>query len=98
MTSREKGAPKPMILIGQYDSPFVRRVALALRFYGLPFEHRPWSTFDDADKLAPFNPLRRVPTLLLDGGEVLIESTAMLDYLDELVGPEKAMIAASGPA
>jgi glutathione S-transferase len=29
-----------MILIGQYDSPFVRRVALALRFYGLPFEHR----------------------------------------------------------
>src|SRR6187397_2145144 len=74
-----------MILIGQYDSPFVRRVALALRFYGLPFEQRPWSTFGDADKLAAFNPLRRVPTLLLDGGEVLIESTAMLDYLDELV-------------
>ena len=87
-----------MILIGQYDSPFVRRVALALRFYGLAFEHQPWSTFGDADKLAAFNPLRRVPTLLLDGGEVLIESTAMLDYLDELVGPEKAMIAKSGPA
>jgi glutathione S-transferase len=87
-----------MILIGQYDSPFVRRVAIALRLYGLPFEHRPWSTFGDADKIAPFNPLRRVPTLLLDGGEVLIESTAMLDYLDELVGPDKAMIAESGPA
>ena len=95
---REKGAPSPMILIGQYDSPFVRRVALALRLYGLPFEHRPWSTFGDAEKLAAFNPLRRVPTLLLDGGEVLIESTVMLDYLDELVGPDKAMIAASGPA
>ena len=87
-----------MILIGQYDSPFVRRVAIALRLYGLPYEHRPWSTFGDADKLAAFNPLRRVPTLLLDGGEVLIESGAILDYLDELVGPEKAMIADSGAA
>ena len=85
-----------MILIGQYDSPFVRRVAIALRLYGLPFEHRPWSTFGDAEKLAAFNPLRRVPTLVLDGGEALIESTAILDYLDELVGPEKAMIAARG--
>jgi glutathione S-transferase len=85
-----------MFLIGQYDSPFVRRVAIALRLYGLAFEHRPWSTFGDADKIAPYNPLRRVPTLVLDGGEALIESTAILDYLDELVGPEKAMLPAKG--
>ena len=85
-----------MFLIGQYDSPFVRRVAIALRLYGLPFEHRPWSTFGDADKIAPHNPLRRVPTLVLDSGEAVIESTAILDYLDELVGPEKAMIAERG--
>ena len=87
-----------MILIGQYDSPFVRRVAIAMRLYGLPFEHRPWSTFGEGDKIAPFNPMRRVPTLVLDGGEALIESTAILDYLDELVGPEKAMMAVRGPA
>jgi glutathione S-transferase len=86
-----------MILIGQYDSPFVRRVAIAMRLYGFAFEHRPWSTFGDADKIAPFNPLRRVPTLVLSDGEVLIESTAILDYLDELAGPEKAMMEASGP-
>jgi glutathione S-transferase len=86
-----------MILIGQYDSPFVRRVAIALRLYGLPFEHRPWSTFGDAEKIAPYNPLRRVPTLVLDGGEALFESTIILDHLDELVGPAKAMIAERGP-
>jgi glutathione S-transferase len=85
-----------MILIGQYDSPFVRRVAIALRLYGVPFEHRPWSTFGDGEKIALYNPLRRVPTLVLDGGEALIESTAILDYLDEVAGPEKAMIAARG--
>ena len=85
-----------MFLIGQYDSPFVRRVAIALRLYGLAFEHRPWSTFGDADKIAPYNPLRRVPTLVLDDGEALIESTIILDYLDELVGPEKAMLPRGG--
>jgi glutathione S-transferase len=85
-----------MILIGQYDSPFVRRVAVALRLYGLTFEHRPWSTFGEGDRIAPYNPLRRVPTLVLDSGEALIESTAILDYLDELVGPEQAMIAERG--
>ena len=85
-----------MFLIGQYDSPFVRRVAIALRLYGLAFEHRPWSTFGDVDKIAPYNPLRRVPTLVLDDGQALIESTFILDYLDELVGPEKAMLPQSG--
>jgi Glutathione S-transferase, N-terminal domain len=63
MTIGAKGCSLTMILIGQYDSPFVRRVAIALRLYGLPFEHRPWSTFGEGDKIAPFNPLRRVPTL-----------------------------------
>src|SRR3954451_8621562 len=86
-----------MILIGQYDSPFVRRVAIALRLYGLSFEHRPWSTFGEGEKIAPLNPLRRVPTLVIDSGEALIDSAAILDYLDELVGPEKALIRDSGP-
>ncbi|MCP3392839.1 glutathione S-transferase family protein [Bradyrhizobium sp. CCGB12] len=85
-----------MFLIGQYDSPFVRRVAIALRLYGLAFEHRPWSTFGDADKIAPYNPLRRVPTLVLDDGEALIESMIILDYLDDLVGEGKAMLPRSG--
>jgi glutathione S-transferase len=87
-----------MFLIGQYDSPFVRRVAIAMRLYGIAFEHRPWSTFGDADKIAPYNPLRRVPTLVLDSGEALLESTAILDYLDETVGPDKAMLAPRGEA
>jgi glutathione S-transferase len=85
-----------MILIGQYDSPFVRRVAIALRLYRIGYEHRAWSTFGDADRIAAFNPLRRVPTLVLDNGEVLIESGAILDHLDETVGPSRAMIADAG--
>lgn len=85
-----------MILIGQFDSPFVRRVAVALDLYGLPFEHRPYSVFGDPEKIAPFNPLRRVPTLVLDNGETLIESGAILDHLDELAGPDRALLPRAG--
>jgi glutathione S-transferase len=86
-----------MILIGQYDSPFVRRVGIALTLYGMAFEHRPWSTFGDAEKIRPYNPLGRVPTLVLDDGEVLIESHCILDYLDGCVGPKRAMFPAAEP-
>ena len=62
-----------MILIGQYDSSYVRRVGIALRLYAIPFEHRPWSIFGDAEQLQQVNPLIRVPTLILDDGESLID-------------------------
>jgi glutathione S-transferase len=80
-----------MILIGQYDSPFVRRVAVALTLYGFEYVQHPWSVFGDADKIAAYNPLRRAPTLVLDDGEVLIDSWAILDGLDGLAGDERAL-------
>jgi glutathione S-transferase len=87
-----------MILIGQYDSPFVRRVGIALTLYGLAFEHKPWSTFGEAEKIRPYNPLTRVPTLVLDDGEVLIESHSILDYLDSLMPAERCMFPVAQPA
>lgn len=87
-----------MILIGQYDSPFVRRVGIALRLYSIPFEHKPWSTFGDADKIRAFNPLTRVPTLVLDGGTALADSHIILDYLDSLVAEPKRLFPTSEPA
>ncbi|HQP19952.1 MAG TPA: glutathione S-transferase N-terminal domain-containing protein, partial [Phenylobacterium sp.] len=86
-----------MLLIGQYDSPFVRRVGVALRLYGLAYDHAPWSTFGDAERIAAYNPLLRVPTLVMDDGVALMDSFAILDALDEMIGPERAMIAAAGP-
>ncbi|WP_395672135.1 glutathione S-transferase family protein [Inquilinus sp.] len=86
-----------MILIGQYDSPFVRRVGIALTLYGLPFEQRPWSVFGDPEKIRPHNPLTRVPTLVLDDGESLIESHCILDHLDSLVPADRAMFPRTEP-
>lgn len=86
-----------MILIGQYDSPFVRRVGIALALYGLAFEHRPWSVFGEGDRVRAFNPLMRVPTLVLDDGEVLFDSVSIIDCLDELAGEDRALCPRAGP-
>jgi glutathione S-transferase len=75
-----------VILIGQYDSPFTRRVAIALHIYGMPFDRDTRSIFGDAEALARISPLTRIPALLLDCGEVLIDSAAILDHLDEHAG------------
>jgi glutathione S-transferase len=81
-----------MILVGQYDSPFVRRVAISLRRLNLPFTRNTLSVFGDADAMRKINPLGRIPSLVLNDGEVLIDSAAILDHLDELVGPSRALM------
>lgn len=85
-----------MQLIGMFDSPYVRRVAVSLRVLGFEFEHRDWSVGADFERIREFNPLGRVPTLVLDDGEVLSESSAILDWLDDRVGPDRALLPRSG--
>ena len=73
-----------MILVGQYDSPFVRRVAVTLHHYGMPFERQVLSVFADAAAVRAVNPLGQVPALRLDDGETLFDSAAILDWLSTL--------------
>src|SRR5271163_3162061 len=85
-----------MILIGMFDSPFVRRVAVSMNLLGVAFEHRNWSVGKDFELIRQFNPLGRVPTLVQPDGEALIESGAILELLDESVGPDRALMPRSG--
>ena len=85
-----------MILIGQYDSPFVRRVAVTLNLYHLPFTRNTMSVFSDAEQMKHFNPLVRIPSLKLDNDELLWESDYIIDHLDERVGPARALIPQEG--
>ena len=85
-----------MILIGRYNSPFVRRVGVALKTFGIAFEHKSLSTIDNRAEVQSYNPLGRVPALVLDDGEVLVDSNPILDYLDELAGPALALVPPSG--
>jgi len=80
-----------MELVGVYLSPFVRRVAVALNVWGIPFDRIPASVVDARDTIGRFNRLVRVPCLVLDDGDVLIDSHQILLELDHLVGPDRAM-------
>jgi glutathione S-transferase len=85
-----------MKLIGRYDSPYVRRVGVTLHALEQAFEHLPLSPFSQANELRRHAAIGRMPALILDDGEVLIESAAILDYLDEIAGPDRALIPANG--
>ena len=85
-----------MILVGQYDSPVTRRVAVALHHYGIPFTRDTRSIFGEAAAVGKISPLTRIPALVLDDGEVLIDSAAILDFLDEKACV-RALCPRSGP-
>ena len=87
-----------MKLIGLFDSPYVRRVAVSMRLQGFAFEHVQLSVFRHIDEMRKINPLVKVPMLVLDNGEKLVESNFILDYLDGEAAAERRLIPASGPA
>lgn len=86
-----------MILVGQYDSPYVRRVGVSLSVLGFAFEHDTRSVFADFDSMRTTNPLGRIPSLILPDGTTLIDSVAILDWLDQAVGPDRALVPPGGP-
>lgn len=73
-------------LIGLLDSPFVRRVAIALQQLGLAFEHQPISVLRQVEQFRQINPLIKAPTLITADGLVLMESSLILDYAQSLAG------------
>ena len=87
-----------MILIGMLDSPYVRRVAIGMKVLGLEHEHRPLSVFSDFDQVQAINPAVKVPTLVTGDGHVLMDSTLILAYLEELAAHAPRVRPEPGPA
>ncbi len=67
-------------LVGMLDSPYVRRVAIALTVLDVPFTHLPLSVFSTFDAFGRINPVVKAPTLVCDGGGVLMDSTLILQW------------------
>lgn len=86
-----------MILVGRYASPFVRRVAVTLQWVGMPYEHKVLSTAKDAEAIKLFNPMAKVPVLVMPNGESLIESAAIIETVLELT-PGQRLLPANGAA
>lgn len=78
-------------LIGYMDSPFVRRVAISMEFLGVEYQHRELSIFRDFDEFHAISPLVKVPTVVLGNGQVLVDSTLIIDYLEKHVAGRSLM-------
>ncbi|ARB31199.1 glutathione S-transferase [Pseudomonas tolaasii] len=87
-----------MKLIGMLDSPYVRRVAISLDLYGVPFEHQALSVFRHFPEFSQINPVVKAPTLVLDDATVLMDSSLILDYLEALAPADKKLLPQSPAA
>jgi glutathione S-transferase len=81
-----------MKLIGMLDSPYVRRVAISAKRLGIALEHESVSVFRHFDHFQQINPVVKAPTLVLDDGEVLMDSTLIIDYLEALAKPGQSLL------
>ena len=87
-----------MKLVGPYLSGFTRRSAITMKLLGIPFEHLNLNAYTEKEEVRRYSPMGKVPALVLDNGEVVIDSAGIIDVLHEMVAPEKALIPPSGAA
>jgi GST-like protein len=72
-----------------YGAPASGSIAIeaALTLLGTPYKLIDGATWADSaarERVAPLNPLRQIPTVVLPGGEAMTESAAMLIHLADL--------------
>lgn len=85
-----RGLPvKPLLIVGSYLSPYVRKVLVCLEAKGIPYEVDHFAPFYGDERFSRLSPLRRIP-VLVDGDLVLTDSSVICEYLDELK-PEPAL-------
>lgn len=86
-----------MKLHGRYHSPFVRRVAIWLNLQDRAFAHHPvMVTGEDYERLKTINPIGRVPALELDDGAMLVETFAIIDWIEETAPAGKRLLPPGG--
>src|SRR5205814_2748195 len=90
----------PMKLSFSPASPFARKVRIAAIELGLidriEFFSATVAPGQANDEYSQITPLKKLPVLILDNGDVILDSYVIVEYLDELAGGGK-LIPASGP-
>ncbi len=89
---RDRKTATMIKLIGMMDSPYVRRVAISLELYGVEFESQPLSVFSTFDAFSRINPAVKAPTLILDNGIRLMDSSLILNYFETQAAPGRRLL------
>src|SRR3954469_1849734 len=93
---------RPVKLYGYFRSSAAYRVRIALNLKKLPYDHQAVHLtrnggWQFSDEFRAVSPQKRVPALALSTGEVLLQSLAIIEYLDE-VHPEPPLLPADAIA
>lgn len=75
-----------MKLLGSSTSPYVRKVRVAIEEKGIPCEFVVDRPSDPGSQVPQFNPLGKIPVLVLDDGRTVYDSPVIVEYLDGLTG------------
>lgn len=87
-----------MQLIGMLDSPYVRRVAICLKLLEIEVEHQAISVFSGFDRFKAINPVVKAPTLVLADGQILMDSSLILEYAEGIAPSGRALLPNQGAA
>jgi glutathione S-transferase len=75
-----------MKLVGSKTSPYVRKCRVILAERALPFEFVEESAWTAGTTVPRYNPLNKVPALVMDDGEAIYDSRVICEYLDAISG------------
>ncbi len=73
-----------MKLIGSTTSPYVRKVRIVMSEKKLDYQFVLEDVWAADTQMARFNPLGKVPCLVMEGGEAVFDSRVIVEYLDTL--------------
>jgi glutathione S-transferase len=71
-----------MKLISATPSPYARKVRIALAEKAIPFQLETEVPWDSTTNTPKYNPLEKLPVLILDSGKAVYESDYILEYLE----------------
>ncbi len=71
-----------MKILGTPGSPFVRKARVFAAEKGIALEYVLDRPSDPGSRVAQFNPLGKIPVLVLDDGEVVYDSVVIVEYLE----------------
>lgn len=84
-----------MKIIGSLTSPYVRKVRIVMAEKKIDAELVLENVWDSKTSIAQFNPLSKIPCLLLDDGGAMFDSRVIAEYIDTL-SPVGKLIPATG--
>ncbi len=74
----------PMKLIGSNTSPYVRKVRVVMAEKKLDYEYVLENVWDASTNIAQYNPLGKVPCLIMENGDAISDSRVIVEYFDTL--------------